>query len=93
MTHRTPVRDRNHARRHFYASRPLTERAAFERLAPGNYHRISRASGLSLQHVSRVLRGIRGASFDTASLIARAAGVSLDQLHAYRTANRGIGAQ
>lgn len=60
---------------------------AFSRLAPGNYHRISRASGLSLQHVSRVLRGIRGCNLTTAARIARGAGVSVDHLLAYRAMN------
>lgn len=60
---------------------------AFSRLAPGNYHGIARRSGLSLQHVSRVLRGIRGATLTTAARIARGAGVSMDELVAYRAAN------
>lgn len=50
------------------------------RLGPGNYRRIARRAGLSAFHTSRVLRGIRGCSFDIGCDIAEAAGVTVDQL-------------
>ena len=56
-----------------------------QRLGPGNYRRISRKSGFTPQHVSRVLRGVTGARLDAAAKIADAAGVSLDQLWRYIT--------
>jgi transcriptional regulator with XRE-family HTH domain len=52
-------------------------------LGPGNYRRIARGAGLTHQHVSRVLRGQRGASLAAASRIADAAGVTLDDLRFY----------
>ncbi len=52
-------------------------------LGPGNYHRISRATGVTPQHVSRFLRGMRGATFDTAVAIADSAEVGLDDVRFY----------
>lgn len=51
------------------------------RLGNGNYGRISRRTGLTKQHVSRVLRGLREPTLDVAALIAREAGVTLDELY------------
>jgi transcriptional regulator with XRE-family HTH domain len=53
------------------------------KLGPGNYRRIGRLSGFSHQHISSALRGENGLSLDSAAMIARAAGVSLDNLHRY----------
>ena len=49
-------------------------------LGTGNYKRIGREVGVSPQHVSRFLRGIKGATFGMASEIADAADTSLDDL-------------
>jgi hypothetical protein len=51
-----------------------------DQLLPGNHSRIALAAGLSTEHTSRVLRGVRGCSLRVAVRIAAAAGVSLDQL-------------
>jgi hypothetical protein len=59
-------------------------------LGPGNYRSISRRVGLSPQHVGRVLRGIKGASFWVGASIADAASVSLDELRAYIRAQPGF---
>lgn len=60
-----------------------------ERLGPGNFKRISRMTGISCHHVSRVCRGLREPSFDVACIIAEAAGVTLEQFknhtHGIRT--------
>ncbi len=58
-------------------------------LGQGNYRRISRAAGLTPQHVSRVLRGKKGVSFQTASRIADASEVSLDDLRNYIESTTG----
>jgi hypothetical protein len=58
---------------------PMAENIAV-RLGPGNYRRIALRAGLSNFHVSRVLRGSRGCSFDIACRIADAAGVTMDDL-------------
>jgi hypothetical protein len=58
------------------------------RLGPGNFGRISRRAGVSKFHVSRFLKGTRGASFDVAGDIAEAAGVSLDELREWLTPSR-----
>lgn len=60
------------------------------RLGQGNYRRIAAVSGLTPQHVGRVLRGIRGASFHVAARIADAADVSLDELHRYIVGQPGL---
>ncbi len=52
-------------------------------LDSGNYGRIARASGFSIPHISRVLTGKRGTPLKSAARIAAAAGVSLDELHAW----------
>lgn len=54
-----------------------------KRLGMGNFGRIAKRTGFTKQHVSRVLRGLREPSFDVAAVIARAAGVTLDELHAH----------
>jgi len=51
------------------------------KLGQGNFHAIARRAQVNPAHVSRVLRGKRGASFDMASRIAAAADVSLDELN------------
>ena len=57
-------------------------------LGPGNYKQIARDAGLTYQHVSRVLRGMKTCSVDVAVLIAQSAGVTLDQLWAFIESNR-----
>jgi Helix-turn-helix. len=52
-----------------------------QRLGPGNFGRIARRTGISKNHVSRVLRGLREPSFDVAADIASAAGVTMETLH------------
>ena len=54
-------------------------------LGPGNYRRIARKAKLSPQHVGRLLKGKRGASFHVAARVAQAAGVTLDALYAFIT--------
>ena len=54
-----------------------------EILGPGNFHRLSRESGVSWQHVSRVLRGRIGVRMVTAKKIADAAGVRVEQMMDY----------
>lgn len=54
-----------------------------EKLGPGNYRSIARGAGLTPQHVSRVLRGLKGVSFLVAARIARTAGVTLDEMYEY----------
>ena len=54
-----------------------------DQLGPGNYTSIASAAGLHQQHVSRVLRGIKGCSFRVAHKIAHAADVTLDELWHY----------
>jgi hypothetical protein len=60
-------------------------------LNTGNYRRISRATKFTPQHVGRVLKGTKGTTLDGAALIAVAAGVTIDELHAYvvRARERG----
>jgi transcriptional regulator with XRE-family HTH domain len=53
------------------------ERELEERLGPGNYKPLARATGLSSSHVSRVLRGLANPTSDTLAMIAAAAGVDL----------------
>ncbi len=53
------------------------ERQLEERLGPGNYKPLARATGLSPSHVSRVLRGLANPTSDTLALIATEAGVDL----------------
>lgn len=52
-------------------------------LAAGRYRHIARRVGCAPQHVSRVIKGERGASLHVAARIAAAAGVSLDQLYRF----------
>lgn len=52
-----------------------------KKLGPGNYRQIARTTGLTPQHVSRVLRGIRGCSLRVAAKIAMAADVDLAELY------------
>lgn len=52
-------------------------------LGPGNYRRLARVVGVTHGHVSRVLRGRIGASFDVAQRIADAAGITVDELRAH----------
>lgn len=61
-----------------------------ERLTAGNYRRIARGAGLTPQHVARTLKGKRGASLHVAYRIAKAAGVSLDELYAFITSHPDI---
>lgn len=49
-------------------------------LSSGSYREIARRAGLSPTHVSRALRGQTGMSFDVATRIASAAGVSLAEV-------------
>lgn len=51
------------------------------RLGPGNFGRIARRTGITKNHVSRVLRGLRRPTFDYAYLIAREGGVTMEQLY------------
>lgn len=51
------------------------------RLSPGNFGRLARRTGFTKNHISRVLRGIRKPTFDAAAIIAREAGVTLEELH------------
>lgn len=53
------------------------------RLGTGNYSELARRTGLTPQHVSRVLRGVSGISFWTATRIADAAGVSMNDLRVF----------
>ncbi len=76
-----------------YTGRAVTvsnERRVAKLLGPGNYRRIARSAKLSPQHVARILRGLRGASFHVAARVAQSAGVTLDQLHAYIVAQPGL---
>lgn len=50
-------------------------------LGAGNYRRIFRTSGISPQHIARVVTGRKGASLHVAKRIAFAAGVSLDEMY------------
>lgn len=59
-----------------------------KRLSPGNFGRIAKRTGHTKQHISRVCRGLRVPSFDVAANIARAAGVTMDQLHAHTLKSR-----
>lgn len=52
-------------------------------LAPGNYYSLARASGLSRQHIARVLQGRGGVTLEAAERIAKAAGVSMLELLEY----------
>lgn len=62
-------------------SSPLpVERELHERLGPGNYKPIARATGLSPSHVSRVLRGLANPTTDILSQIAEAADVPVGML-------------
>ena len=65
-----------------FRAQPPTEETRVK-LEAGNYRRIHRASGLSPQHISRVIKGSKGASLHVAKRIADAAGVSLDELYSY----------
>lgn len=51
------------------------------RLGPGNFGRIGRRTGITKNHVSRVLRGLRSPTFDYAFLIAQEGGVTMEQLY------------
>ena len=59
-----------------------------KKLGQGNFHAIARKADINPAHVSRVLRGLRGASMDTAGRIAKAADVTVDELYAYIAAQR-----
>lgn len=59
------------------------ERKALLSPGNGNYLRIADKAGVTPGHVSRVLRGSKGASLHVAARIARAAGVTLDELYAH----------
>lgn len=77
-------RDTNGAVAAFHAGRPV------DPLAPGNYRHISRQSGLSPQHVARVIKGTKGASFHVAARIAEGAGVTLDELYRHIRRSRSL---
>jgi transcriptional regulator with XRE-family HTH domain len=53
------------------------------RLGPGNYRALARASGVSRQHVSRVLRGKAVPSLPVASRLAKAAGITVSVLQTW----------
>lgn len=57
-------------------------------LSPGNFSRIARGAGYRQQHVSRLLRGLSGCSFDAAIKIAQVAGVTMDELRDYIVTQR-----
>ena len=59
-----------------------------ERLGPGNYKPIARATGLSPSHVSRVLRGLANPTSDTLALIATEADVDLGILMTFIQSKR-----
>ena len=59
-------------------------------LQSGNYRRICGKAGLTPQHVARVLQGRKGASFHVAARIAKAAGVTLDEMHAFIAASPAL---
>ena len=62
-------------------------RRIFKTLGPGNYKRIGREVGVSPQHVSRFLRGIKGATFKMAGGIADSADVDMDDVRWFITCN------
>ena len=62
---------------------PPPAHGPFDKLGPGNYHRIAREAGLTAAHVSRILRAVRGVSLPVAERIAQAAGVTLGELVVY----------
>ena len=49
-------------------------------LGPGNYKRIGRVVGVSPPHVSRFIRGMKGATFNMAAGLADSAEVGLDEV-------------
>lgn len=57
-------------------------------LCAGNFRRISRLTGFTPQHVGRVLKGSNGATLESAAKIAKAAGVTLDELSEFVAKNR-----
>lgn len=63
------------------------------RLAPGQYRALSRISGISRQHISRVLRGRAVPSLPVAVKLAKAAGITVGMLqdHLDRVRNQGVG--
>jgi transcriptional regulator with XRE-family HTH domain len=64
------------------------ERKLEERLGPGNYKPLARATGLSPSHVSRVLRGLANPTSDTLAMIAEAAHVDLGILMTFIQSKR-----
>lgn len=61
-----------------------------EVLGEGNYRRIANWTGYTNTHISRVLRGAtQDVTMGTAYKIAKAVGVSLDELNVYILAKRG----
>ena len=67
--------------------------AVAEKLSRGNFSRISRESGHTSQHVSRVLRGLKDCSFAAAWAIADASGVTLDELRLHIEHERDLSAR
>ena len=64
------------------------ERKLDERLGPGNYKPLARATGLSPSHVSRVLRGLANPTSDTLAMIAHAAAVDIGILMTFIQSKR-----
>jgi transcriptional regulator with XRE-family HTH domain len=62
-------------------SRPMSELA--EVLGYGQYGSLARKTGLSRQQVSRVMKGLSGTPLTTARQLAKAAGVTLDEMAMY----------
>lgn len=63
--------------------RPSKQALAEAKLTEGNFRRIARATNLTPQHVGRVIKGAVNTTLTTAYQIAKAAGVTLDELYEY----------
>jgi transcriptional regulator with XRE-family HTH domain len=64
-----------------HTARPIAE--LNEVLGYGQYGSLARKTGLSRQQVSRVMKGLSGTPLTTASQLAKAAGVTLDEMAMY----------
>lgn len=64
-----------------HTARPIAELA--EVLGYGQYGSLARKTGLSRQQVSRVMKGLSGTPLTTARQLAKAAGVTLDEMSMY----------
>lgn len=81
-----PVTQRRHAKRLEQGLPPPEtplRRDPGNPLAPGNYYSLAERSGLSRQHVARVLSGRGGVTLESAGRIAEAAGVTIGELQAH----------